>query len=291
MPIEFPCNQCQRTLSVPEDSAGKKAKCPNCSAVLEVPEVGASSAPPVTAGSFASNPYSSPVATEMPPQAVAFSDGEIEHCIFNPMQCISDAWRLFQQNVGILIGATVITMAASMSISAVSNILQGQGNEAALVIAGLVVSLIGNVVNTFLTIGMIRLSLAIARGEPREIGMLFGGGPHFWRYLGASIIFGIAMVIGFLLLIIPGVYVAIAYWPSMLLVIDRRMGVFESFEVAGRLSKGNRINSLVLGLLAFLISIAGFAMCFVGILATIPIVYLMGATAYLSMTGQRISNQ
>ncbi len=40
MPIEFSCNQCSATLRVPEEHAGKKARCPGCSTVLDVPTEG-----------------------------------------------------------------------------------------------------------------------------------------------------------------------------------------------------------------------------------------------------------
>ncbi len=42
MPIEFRCTQCQRLLRTREEAAGKKAKCPECGAILDVPS---SSAP------------------------------------------------------------------------------------------------------------------------------------------------------------------------------------------------------------------------------------------------------
>lgn len=37
MPIEFPCPVCSRQLRTPDESAGKKAKCPQCGAVADVP--------------------------------------------------------------------------------------------------------------------------------------------------------------------------------------------------------------------------------------------------------------
>jgi hypothetical protein len=37
MPIEFPCSQCGKVLRVPDGSGGKQAKCPHCTAVVEVP--------------------------------------------------------------------------------------------------------------------------------------------------------------------------------------------------------------------------------------------------------------
>src|SRR6516165_595695 len=37
MTIRFACPGCQRTLSVPDQYAGRKSKCPGCSAALMVP--------------------------------------------------------------------------------------------------------------------------------------------------------------------------------------------------------------------------------------------------------------
>lgn len=37
MPIEFNCSACSKLLRVPEGSAGKKAKCPGCQTVLQIP--------------------------------------------------------------------------------------------------------------------------------------------------------------------------------------------------------------------------------------------------------------
>ena len=36
MAIEFKCQNCQKTLRVPDEFAGRKAKCPNCQTVLQV---------------------------------------------------------------------------------------------------------------------------------------------------------------------------------------------------------------------------------------------------------------
>jgi hypothetical protein len=37
MPIKFPCPGCQKTISVPDHYAGKKAKCPGCQAPITIP--------------------------------------------------------------------------------------------------------------------------------------------------------------------------------------------------------------------------------------------------------------
>ena len=37
MAIEFKCQGCEKTLRVPDEFGGRKAKCPNCQAILQVP--------------------------------------------------------------------------------------------------------------------------------------------------------------------------------------------------------------------------------------------------------------
>ena len=46
MPIEFRCTHCSRLLRTGEDAVGKKAKCPQCGAILEVPASGEAQQPP-----------------------------------------------------------------------------------------------------------------------------------------------------------------------------------------------------------------------------------------------------
>jgi DNA-directed RNA polymerase subunit RPC12/RpoP len=83
MPIEFRCTGCQRTLRTPDDSVGKQAKCPECGAILVVPQpqgvpAASSSVGPETApGSQGpvENPYRSPSGyTFQGPYGVPISD-------------------------------------------------------------------------------------------------------------------------------------------------------------------------------------------------------------------------
>ncbi|MDX1946528.1 MAG: YIP1 family protein [Pirellulaceae bacterium] len=48
MPIEFRCQQCDQMLRVPDDSAGKNARCPKCQSLMTVPSPASSGSPPAT---------------------------------------------------------------------------------------------------------------------------------------------------------------------------------------------------------------------------------------------------
>jgi hypothetical protein len=86
MAIEFRCTQCQKLLSVADNTEGKQAKCPNCGATLKIPALpivpaapagdqptpsaGGSEAP-APLGSPTVNPYQSPA-----PEPAAAATGE-----------------------------------------------------------------------------------------------------------------------------------------------------------------------------------------------------------------------
>lgn len=67
MPIEIACPQCKQLLRVPDAAAGRKARCPACQAIAEVPMAVVDLLPdsPLGAGANFDNAYRSPA--EFPP--------------------------------------------------------------------------------------------------------------------------------------------------------------------------------------------------------------------------------
>lgn len=66
MPIEFHCTGCNKLLRVPDDAAGRKAQCPGCEAILEIPAAttadptGAADSQAPSAPPDSDNPFQSP---------------------------------------------------------------------------------------------------------------------------------------------------------------------------------------------------------------------------------------
>ncbi len=133
MSIEFFCNGCQQRLAVPDENAGKKAKCPSCGAVLDVPAVSVgrpSAVPPISPfGSAgqpqvnqpdggAPNPYAAPSSvSDFGPSPT----GEMSRQVIDPGYALTTAWELFKRNAAVLIGAYVIQVAASFGTSSVES--------------------------------------------------------------------------------------------------------------------------------------------------------------------------
>ena len=65
MSIEFRCSGCSKLLRTPDEAAGKKAKCPDCGTILDVPAAtppgrAPDAAGPEPLGQPASSPFAAP---------------------------------------------------------------------------------------------------------------------------------------------------------------------------------------------------------------------------------------
>ena len=304
MPIEFLCPSCSKTLRVPDDSAGKHAQCPNCGGIAVVP--GASGTPPadtqpewsfrepLTGGSSPPekppgplNPYAPSAPIALPEKLVA---GPITNQKVGLEEIMGYAWEVWKANLGLLVGVTVTVIGISWVIAFPLAFMEGairaNGEEEMATIVGGIGNIIGQIVQIFLGIGQATIALKLARRQPAEFSDLFSGGSLFFPVLGASILAGIAMIIGFVACIVPAVILALMFWPYYWLIVDERSTVMDSFSHAYKITEGNIGTTFVLALVSIGINIIGLLALCVGIIFAAPLVTMMWVTAYLMMSGQ-----
>jgi uncharacterized membrane protein len=102
----------------------------------------------------------------------------------------------------------------------------------------------------------------------------------FFKFLLGYVLYTLLAVIGFLLLIIPGIYLAIKYQYVQYLIVDKNLDVIEAFRESGRMTDGHKWNLFLLFLLFIAISALGFLALGIGLLVTIPIVIVAQAYVY-----------
>lgn len=332
MPIQFHCGGCQYLLQVPDDAAGKKARCPRCQNVADVPLASTASpesprendpssgmstrpsdddpyrlapeavspAPPwatskplgplPTKPASSSNPYQSPAYSYQEPQFGVNVGGDKQP--LRPTQIVLDdvfyvTWKIFQQNMGILIGVALVALLFSIATSAAAEGVKRSARDkdvGELMARGVDVATWP--IMTFLEIGMAIVYLKVARGQPVEFAEMFSGGKYLLRSLGGDILWGIAVVLAMCALIVPGIFVALMLWPYYLFIIDRDQGVFESFSSAQQFTEGNKMTMFVVFLANMGIVLAGCLTFIIGLVFAVPFVSLMVIVCYLMMTGQ-----
>lgn len=298
MAIQFNCSSCNAVLRVGDESAGKSARCPTCQSIQPIPGPSAPTPSDDPFGAFKSefnepqapsaNPYASPVTSHASSNVSA---GGYHPTVVDFGEVFSHAWKAYLPNLGTLLGAVVIAFAVSAAFvipSSVLNALAERTGRMELMLLSVLLSMVGNVLSIFIGIGMARLCIAAARFQPTNVGMLFSGGDVFLPVLGASILLGIAVVFGLMLLILPGLILVILLWPYYYFIVDRQCGAIESFSRAFEVGKLNWLTSILIMIVSTALSIAGMLALGIGFLFAAPFIAVMGATTYLMMKGERL---
>jgi uncharacterized membrane protein YedE/YeeE len=100
-----------------------------------------------------------------------------------------------------------------------------------------------------------------------------------------ALVSGLLIGLGSVLLVLPGIYLAVSYLFAQLFVVDKNLGFWSAMETSRRLITKKWFSFFGLGLLMFLLILAGL-LCFgVGVLATIPLGSCVLTAAYEDIVG------
>jgi hypothetical protein len=223
---------------------------------------------------------------------------------------LNRSWEIYKRELGLLIVSILIAFGIPFVVNFALGFIQqivvlavvgvgaggpggGNPNAAAkgFVVLGIgmwVVSFLINLaVQTYMQAGLAVFMLRVARGESPEIADLFSGMKYFWRFLWGSLLYGIMAAVGFLLLIVPGIFIVLMFWPFEYVIVDRNSGVIDSLQESREATSGNFLAVFLLALAGFGINLLGVCPgLFIGLLFTMPLTTLMLAVAYCGMTGQ-----
>jgi DNA-directed RNA polymerase subunit RPC12/RpoP len=238
----------------------------------------------------APNPYAASAPAWQPQMPMPHASGAIVPQRVGVDPIFNYAWQVWKQNLGLLAGTTLVVLLISAPIDFATNfietMLRRDGDDAAAGLVGLLGSILGFLVDTYLGIGQALIALKLARGQRAEFGDLFSGGSRYLPVLGGSLLGGIVAGVAFLLCIVPGVILCLMFWPFYYLVVDNKYGVMDSFGVANKITEGNWGTAFLLWLLSIVIGLCGFLALCVGIIFAIPLITMLWTTAYLMMSGQ-----
>jgi hypothetical protein len=196
---------------------------------------------------------------------------------------LSYGWNAYWKNVGPMLLIAVVVFAIQIAFSAI-------GNATDSVAVQVIFQLIGTLVSLLITLGWLRVSLEVTNGVKPELGDVFkanGYGP----FILASILFYIGVVIGFILLIIPGI-IFIATFGFYGFVIAQRgdnVGVLESLQRSHEITRGHRWQLFGMAIVLFLVNLVGLLACIVGVVFTAGITLIAWAYLYRALSGERVA--
>ncbi len=177
--------------------------------------------------------------------------------------CFQRGWDLLKANFWPLVGTFVVTFLIMMLLSLVPVISLFTG----LLLTGVFYG------------GLFTYYLKVARGETPEFTDIFNGfSVAFVPLMLASAISQILTGVGILLLILPGIYLAVAYLFVYILIMDKKLEFWAAMEVSRRVITAQWWRMLGLALLGILLALLGAVALIIGMFVTIPI--YIGALIY-----------
>jgi hypothetical protein len=200
-------------------------------------------------------------------------------------ECIKFGWETFKRRPWILIGGFLITVLVPSIPSMLfptPEVLPGELPPPTTA-PELLASLAGLVIGVFATLGAATFALRAHDDIAGvQLGDLWNPGP-FWRFLGAEILAAIACFIGFLLLVVPGIILAVGLCFVPYVVIERGKWPIEALKESWGITKGHKWQLFLLGLALLGINLLGLMALVVGVFVTIPISWLAVAHAYRTL--------
>lgn len=190
-------------------------------------------------------------------------------------------WQKFTQNVGAFIVIAIVVVAVQIVFSIIASGVDST-------IGRLLMQGIGFLVAAIVQLGVVRAALLVTEGRTPSVGEVFKT-DKLGNYIVASILYGIAMTVGILFcfvgVIIPAVL--FAFYPYF--VLDKGDGAVDSLKSSFNLVKANAGTTILLLIVAFVVSMIGALCCGVGLLVSIPVSSVMVAYTYKKLTGQQVA--
>ncbi len=201
---------------------------------------------------------------------------------FSIGEAIKFGWQTMKQNFWFFAGLLIITGLIFIVPDVIADLLEEESQGLAFA-----VSIAGSILSIVIIPGLVKISLNFCDNVKSEIIELFSQYRLFFKFLFASILYVLIVIAGSILLILPGIYLAIRLQFYKYFIVDKQSRITESLKRSWQVTQGSFWNLFLLGLLLGLINLAGFLVFLVGLFVTVPTTIVAVAFVYRKLLGMK----
>jgi len=191
-------------------------------------------------------------------------------------------WEIFKTKALLFVLFTVFLVLLNVVVSMLPFPLGSRGEDG---MSNGILSFALSVVTPVLSAGYYFVAFQVARGRSAVFNDFFRGFNKFLPIFLTALVAGILTAIGFVLLVIPGIYLAVAYLFAQPLVIDKNADFWQAMETSRQLITKKWFSFFGLLLVIALLNFAGLLLLGVGLLVTVPLSVCIIAAAYEDIVG------
>ena len=213
---------------------------------------------------------------------------------FSVSEILSEAWEKVSGTKLKIVGAMFIyIIIAGLVTGIISLFLDAQPYyDADLLIQGIavdtIVGWIASPVTIPLSLGLLLLGYARANNEELRIDTIFNYYIVVWPLVFASISITILTYIGFALLVIPGIYLSIAYSFTLPLIVDKKLDIWGAMEVSRQAVTKQWFTIFGVNITLVFITMVSAIPMGIGLVWTIPLLMIAQGVMYRKIFGWKV---
>jgi len=200
---------------------------------------------------------------------------------FSISEAIHFGWNTMKSNLGFFIGLLILVFL----FSSLSSIIAAKATEANIFL-GIIFYIADFSLSIIISIGLVKIALRFCDNEKGRFADLFSQYPLFPQYLVGSILYGLIVFAGTILLIIPGIIWGIQFCFYDYFIVDKGLGPIEALKRSSAITRGVKWDLFVFFLVLSGINLLGALCLLIGLFVTIPTTMVALAFVYRKLMAQ-----
>lgn len=200
---------------------------------------------------------------------------------FSINEAIRFGWNTMKSNLGFFIGLLILVFL----FSSLSSIIAAKATEANIFL-GIIFYIADFSLSIIISIGLVKIALRFCDNEKGRFADLFSQYPLFPQYLVGSILYGLIVFAGTILLIIPGIIWGIQFCLYDYFIVDKGLGPIEALKRSSAITRGVKWDLFGFFLILSGINLLGALCLLIGLFVTIPTTMVALAFVYRKLMAQ-----
>ena len=202
---------------------------------------------------------------------------------------LSEAWEKTNGLKGSFWAAGAILFAVILILGIVfgggSVFLAGQGDASSGMLMGLAMQLVMIAVMYPFMAGIVMLGIERSVDLPLSYKSVFTYFAYTLPLLGVAVLMSVLVTIGFILLIIPGIYLSLAYMFAVPLVVEKNLGIWDAMETSRKAVTSHWFKLFFLFFIMMIILMVSALPFGIGLIWTYPMMVAMMGVMYRDIFG------
>lgn len=214
---------------------------------------------------------------------------------FSIRNTFSEATSLLFKNFGTFFKAFLLAMGfiipPALPYVIVSVFIIPEDPSLTLALLALVANIVYLIVSCLISIGLIKFTFDVLDNKEITYPVVYNQIQLLARFIGIGFVYTIMVLIGASLFIIPGLIAAFLFQFSFYLMIDKNLGIIDSFKESYNLVTKAPLKLILFTITSFIVSFSGFLVLGFGVIITSSIATLAGFLVYRTLINETVTTQ